>query len=141
WLSESVALGLVMAVVSEVLALSRGEREAVAALARWLGSQCGAVVISVGAEGGVLQVGFAAQPADAGWPDAVVAIHALSQVRGAGGWAGGGVLVRGGLLRGGGWGPAAGRWVRGRRAGSWGGRRRRVTNGGFIGFRRWWGRW
>lgn len=66
WLYDNGASGIVMAMVSEVLRLSSEEREALAAAACKFGRDCGAVVISVGAESTTLAVRYAKQAEQAG---------------------------------------------------------------------------
>src|ERR1043166_7014904 len=73
WLYDCGATGIVMAMVSEVLRLSTEERRTLAELACRFGEKRGAVVISVGAESGIVAEALAKHAEQVG-ADAVMAI-------------------------------------------------------------------
>lgn len=77
WLYDSGADGIVMAMVSEVLRLSCDERKQLAEHACRQGRDRGVVVISTGAESGVLAEGFSRHAEDVG-ADALMAIPPVS---------------------------------------------------------------
>jgi 4-hydroxy-tetrahydrodipicolinate synthase len=77
WLFECGADGIVMAMVSETLRLSSGEREQLAAAACRLGGARGAVIVSVGAESSKLAERYA-RHAEAAGAGAVMAIPPVS---------------------------------------------------------------
>jgi dihydrodipicolinate synthase/N-acetylneuraminate lyase len=77
WLYDCGAHGIVMAMVSETLRLSSEEREELAAAACRIGSEGGAVVISVGAESSKVAERYARHAEGVG-ADAVMAIPPVS---------------------------------------------------------------
>src|SRR4051794_12776624 len=77
WLFDSGADGIVMAMVSEVLRLSEGERLYLASAACQLAKGRGPVVISVGAESSIVAESFAKHAESAG-ASAVMAIPPVS---------------------------------------------------------------
>ena len=79
WLYDCGADGIVMAMVSEVLRLSSGEREELAEAACKFGKSRGVVVISVGAESSKVAERYAKQ-AEAVGADAVMAIPPVSVI-------------------------------------------------------------
>lgn len=81
WLHDCGAQGIVMAMVSETLRLSSGEREGLATAACRFGRKSGAVVISVGAESSKIAERHARHAESVG-ADAVMAIPPLSIVIG-----------------------------------------------------------
>ena len=81
WLYDCGADGIVMAMVSEVLRLSSGEREELAEAACKFGSSRGVVVISVGAESSKVAERYAKHAETVG-ADAVMAIPPVSVILG-----------------------------------------------------------
>jgi 4-hydroxy-tetrahydrodipicolinate synthase len=77
WLFDRRADGIVMAMVSETLRLSTGERRELAEAACRMGSTRGVVIISVGAESSIIAESLA-RHAEASGADAVMAIPPVS---------------------------------------------------------------